>query len=180
VVAKLVEMDKARLAAWLVVDTWEYACEMVASGLPPSVADERAKQQMEKVFPGGHLAEGHHVYVVENDGEEVGSLWLGPHPDGKPDTIWVFKVKVESERRGQGNGRIAMLLAEEQARFLGASELGLNVVGFNHVARSLYDSLGYETTSISMRKKIGRGSRINPLPRQPTQECSSTGRVRSL
>ena len=161
VAAKLVEMDNARLTAWLMADTREYADEMVASGVPPSVADERAKQQIEKVFRGGYLAEGHHVYVVENDGEEVGYLWLGPHPDGKPDAMWVFKVKVEPERRGQGNGRIAMLLAEEQARFLGASELGLNVVGFNHVARSLYDSLGYEPTSISMRKEIGRSSSGN-------------------
>lgn len=156
--AKLIEMDDARLPAWLAVQASEYANEMVASGIPPSIADERARRQTEILFPGGHPADEHHVYVVEIDGEEVGSLWLGPHPDGKPNAAWVFKIEIEPQRRGQGNGRTAMLLAEGQARLLGRSELGLNVFGFNHIARSLYDSLGYEPTSISMRKKIGLGS----------------------
>jgi GNAT superfamily N-acetyltransferase len=161
VVAKLVEMDKARLRAWLVVQTREYAEEMVASGIPPSIANERVRRQTENVFPGGLLAEGHHVYVVDVNGEQVGSLWLGPHPEGNPDSIWVFKIEIEPDRRGQGNGRTAMQLAEEQARLLGGSELGLNVFGFNHVARSLYDSLGYEPTSISMRKKLRLGNSAN-------------------
>ena len=158
-IAKLVEMDGARLPAWLAVQTREYVGEMVASGLPPSLAEARARRQTEDLFPDGYPAEGHHVYVIDIDGEEVGALWLGPHPDGKPDAIWVFKVEIKPERQGQGHGRTAMLLAEEQARRLGGSELGLNVFGLNHVARSLYDSLGYEATAISMRKKVGPENR---------------------
>jgi ribosomal protein S18 acetylase RimI-like enzyme len=47
-----------------------------------------------------------------------------------------------------------MLLAEEQAHGAGATEIGLNVFGYNAVARGLYESLGYETTSLQMRKEL--------------------------
>ena len=47
-----------------------------------------------------------------------------------------------------------MLLAEDEARGHGATELGLNVFGSNRVARHLYDSLGYETTAVQMRKPL--------------------------
>ncbi len=47
-----------------------------------------------------------------------------------------------------------MLLAEEQARAAGAVELGLNVFGYNTVARALYESLANETVSMQMRKQL--------------------------
>ena len=47
-----------------------------------------------------------------------------------------------------------MLLGEEHARSHGARSLGLSVFGFNTGARGLYDSLGYETTSVKMLKKL--------------------------
>jgi ribosomal protein S18 acetylase RimI-like enzyme len=47
-----------------------------------------------------------------------------------------------------------MLLAEDEARKRGATELGLNVFGTNAVARHLYESLGYNPTSIRMAKKL--------------------------
>jgi hypothetical protein len=50
---------------------------------------------------------------------------------------------------------MAMVLGEEYARAQGAHTLGLSVFGFNTGARGLYESLGYETTSVKMRKKLG-------------------------
>lgn len=47
-----------------------------------------------------------------------------------------------------------MLLAEGYARSMGARTLGLNVFGFNTTALELYKSVGYETTSLKMRKEI--------------------------
>ena len=47
-----------------------------------------------------------------------------------------------------------MTLAEEAARNHGATELGLNVFGHNAVARSLYESMGYQTTAVNMRKSL--------------------------
>ncbi len=61
---------------------------------------------------------------------------------------------IDPAHRGRGLGRAAMVLAEEAARSQGASELGLNVFGPNTVARRLYESLGYETTAVNMRKPL--------------------------
>ena len=47
-----------------------------------------------------------------------------------------------------------MLLAEDQVKTMGGRELGLNVFGFNTVARGLYESLGYETVAIRMSKRL--------------------------
>ena len=47
-----------------------------------------------------------------------------------------------------------MPLAEDYARSQGALTLVLDVIGFSHSARGLYDSFGYETTSIEMRKNL--------------------------
>lgn len=47
-----------------------------------------------------------------------------------------------------------MLLAEQEAAARGMTSLGLNVHGQNTVARSLYDSLGYQVTAQQMKKVL--------------------------
>ena len=47
-----------------------------------------------------------------------------------------------------------MQLAEDYARSQGARTLGLNVFGFNHGARGLYESLGYEVVATKMKKSL--------------------------
>jgi ribosomal protein S18 acetylase RimI-like enzyme len=47
-----------------------------------------------------------------------------------------------------------MRLAEDEARARGMKSLGLNVHGQNMVARSLYESLGYQTTALQMKKPV--------------------------
>ncbi|KQN41066.1 N-acetyltransferase [Frigoribacterium sp. Leaf44] len=43
---------------------------------------------------------------------------------------------------------------EQAAARHGAETLGLNVFGYNEVARHLYESLGYETTAVQMKKPV--------------------------
>jgi ribosomal protein S18 acetylase RimI-like enzyme len=47
-----------------------------------------------------------------------------------------------------------MLLLEEKAREMGLKSLELHVFGSNHVARKLYETIGYETTNVLMSKKL--------------------------
>jgi ribosomal protein S18 acetylase RimI-like enzyme len=53
-----------------------------------------------------------------------------------------------------GYGRAAMRLAEHHAREAGARTLGLSVFGHNEGARGLYESVGYEPTTVKMRKQL--------------------------
>jgi ribosomal protein S18 acetylase RimI-like enzyme len=47
-----------------------------------------------------------------------------------------------------------MALAEVEARKRGATALGLNVFGYNQIARHLYESMGYTATAIRMKKNL--------------------------
>ena len=47
-----------------------------------------------------------------------------------------------------------MKLAEDYARSHGAHTLGLSVFDFNHGARKLYESMGYETVTTKMKKQL--------------------------
>ena len=87
--------------------------------------------------------------------EAVGWLWLAvPGPDPDRLMAWVYNIEVDPAFRGRGYGRAAMILAEGEARSHGMTSLGLNVHGQNTVARSLYDSLGYDVTALQMKKPL--------------------------
>jgi ribosomal protein S18 acetylase RimI-like enzyme len=66
----------------------------------------------------------------------------------------VWEIFLEENARGRGVGTAAMLLAEQEVRSRGATEIALNVFGPNQVARHVYEKIGYETTAIQMRKKL--------------------------
>jgi ribosomal protein S18 acetylase RimI-like enzyme len=57
-------------------------------------------------------------------------------------------------QRGKGYGRALLRAAEEQAAQQGIDTIGLNVFGSNAVARELYQSSGYETASLHLRKQL--------------------------
>lgn len=91
---------------------------------------------------------------MNDAGEAVGYLWVGQDATTDASAWWVWDIVINADRRGRGYGRTAMLLGEEYARSRGARTLGLSVFGFNTGARRLYESLGYETTSVKMLKKL--------------------------
>ncbi len=143
----------ADLASWLAQTQQTYVTERVASGDTLAEATANANANMERLFPGGRPAPGQLVGRVVCDGGPVGELWVGP-AGNDPQRWWVWNIEVDEGHRGKGYGRKAMLLAEQLARTNGATTLGLNVFGHNHVARSLYTSLGYAESSVQMRKAL--------------------------
>lgn len=93
--------------------------------------------------------------VVDDVGATVGYLWIGPDTSDDAGAWWIWDIVIDADKRGRGFGRMAMVLGEEYARAQGAHALGLSVFGFNTGARGLYESLGYETTSVKMLKRLG-------------------------
>lgn len=134
----------------------QYVEERVRSGERPDTARRIASEQSRTLFPEGVPADGQLLFRLLNDeGTAVGMLWIGPQqPADQPGAFWVFYVRIEEAHRGKGYGRLAMELAESEARSRGAPELGLNVFGHNQVARHLYESMGFTATSISMKKDL--------------------------
>ncbi|MGA2210063.1 MAG: GNAT family N-acetyltransferase [Acidimicrobiales bacterium] len=151
-------MEDEELQAWMKDQREHYIEDRIGTGEQPEEAERIATEQYAMLFPEGKPAPGHFLSRVVDGDEPVGWLWIGPRTPARPDAYWVWDVVIEEAHRGRGYGRAAMLLAEEQAHGAGATEIGLNVFGYNAVARGLYESLGYETTTLQMRKELPAGS----------------------
>jgi ribosomal protein S18 acetylase RimI-like enzyme len=154
VTAQLRPMTDDELSAWLENLRHTYVADRIATGEAPEEAKRIADLQTEAAFPAGTPAAGNLLSRVCVDGEDVGWLWIGPRNPAFPESFWVWDVLIDERFRGRGYGRAAMELAEAQALAAGATEIGLNVFGPNTVARGLYESLGYEITSLQMRKAL--------------------------
>ncbi len=149
-------MTRAEFDAWLPRQVAGYAAMIAASGtMPAAAAQEKATRDTARYFSHGQATPGQFVFRVMAREVAVGWLWLGvPGPEPDPLMAWVFEIEIEAAFRGRGYGRAAMRLAEDEARLRGMTSLGLNVHGQNTVARSLYESLGYEVTAMQMKKLV--------------------------
>ncbi|WP_307786124.1 GNAT family N-acetyltransferase [Rathayibacter sp. SD072] len=143
------------LAGWMTAQRASYVDDRLRAGDDEAAAERNAQASHDRLFPDGRLAPGHDVLRILDDGLPVGVIWVGPHPQELDGVAWIWDVEVDEPSRGHGLGRAAMLLAEEHALALGYRALALNVFGFNTTARGLYESLGYETTAVQMRKELG-------------------------
>ncbi len=146
-------MPPERLSQWLGDSMDAYVQERVKAGESLPTAKANAERSCLEFFPGGHPAPRHLVFDLMAGGSPVGYLWIGPSSTDER-AWWVYDVEVEESHRNQGLGRQAMQLAEEEAQRQGAASLGLNVFGHNESARRLYEKLGYEITSIQMKKDL--------------------------
>jgi ribosomal protein S18 acetylase RimI-like enzyme len=146
---------QAEFDDWLPRQEAGYAEQIIASGgMPPDAAREKARRDTQRAFSAGLGTPGQLVFRVLARDTPVAWLWLAvPGPDD-PEMAWVYDVVVDEAYRGRGYGRQTMLLAEQEARAHGMKSIGLNVHGKNFVARSLYDSLGYEVTTQQMKKPL--------------------------
>lgn len=132
-----------------------YAAEQVASGnWPAEGAEERAIEQTDQLLPQGLDTPGMLLLTAEGPaGEPVGMVWIALR-HAELGTAWIYQITVAAEHRGHGYGRALLRAAEVETARRGATVLALNVFGHNHVARALYESSGYETTSLHMRKPL--------------------------
>jgi ribosomal protein S18 acetylase RimI-like enzyme len=146
-------MDDSAIAGWLDRSRRAFVAELVATGIAPDVADARARATEAEGFPDGRPAAGHRVFALVEGGQPVGHLWIALDPD-VTDSWWVYDVEVDEQARGRGLGRRLMELAEVEVARLGGTSIGLSVFGTNSRARRLYESLGYEATSIRMRRRL--------------------------
>jgi len=149
-------MTRAEFDEWLPGQLAGYAAQIAASGsMPEADAWEKARQDTARTFSAGYDTPGQLLFRVLAGADAVGSLWLAiPGPDPDPHMAWVYDIEVGEEHRGHGYGRAAMLLAENEVRSRGMTSLGLNVFGQNTVARTLYESLGYDVTALQMKKPV--------------------------
>ena len=123
-------------------------------GASTEAAQAKADRDVEQLFPGGEPSAEQAVFVIEEDGQPVGELWVAERDGDLGRALWIYDVHVRADRRGRGLGKAAMSFAEDEARRRGVGRVALNVFGGNEVARGLYRSLGYKEMAIVMDKDV--------------------------
>lgn len=151
----LQQMSGGDARTWLRSREGDFLSDWTDAGIPEDRARANLENAYELVDPSSGMDTPQKVFRLLEDGDEIGGLWIGPDSSGDSTSWWVWYVEVNPELRGRGLGRTAMQEAERIAGDHGATKLGLNVMGGNHTARSLYESLGYVPVSISMTKPLG-------------------------
>jgi len=137
----------------------DYAAELERNGKATAeTAKVVSRASYDSLLPDGLATVGHVVLVATDpdDGEQVGVLWFGPSTDD-PAMAWIYNLTVDEAKRGRGWGRAIMRAVEGEARARGFARAGLNVYGDNHVARRLYESLGYVETARQLHKELPGG-----------------------
>ena len=152
---KLRPMTDDEFAKWRTGSIESFASDLAqAMSRPLDAARQRAKTQFDEELPGGiNTPSTWLLLILAEDGNRVGTLWIGPHPQ-RPDVAYVYDIEIEEAARRRGYGRAAMLAAEDLVRSAGIHELGLSVFGFNDSAKRLYDSIGYRVVATQMTKLL--------------------------
>jgi len=116
----------------------------------------RSIQAIDDLLPNGeNTPETLVLNAFDEEGNSIGYLWIGlQRRGGSLGEAWIYDIELYEEFRGKGYGRALLQLAEESVRSHGAKRLGLNVFGNNPVARNLYESSGFDITSMQMAKEL--------------------------
>ena len=154
--SKLIPMTQPEYEAFLEHLIPDYAAENVRAGYwDESEALEKSRKETESLLPQGLQSKDHYLFTMYDGDQAVGRVWLKANLDRPVKSGFIFDVEIKEEFRGKGYGRQIMLLIEEKARELGLKSIGLHVFGYNTVAKKLYESVGYEVSSLNMSKKLG-------------------------
>lgn len=148
-------MPEDYFAAWSQRLIVEYAREKVEAGVwTEEHALELSKAEQATILPDGMRTTGHDLFVGVVDGEIVGNLWLFTDPQQPVRDTFIYDIEINESHRGKGLGRALLEAAESWCAEHGSKSVRLNVFGPNTTARALYESAGYELTSMHMMKRI--------------------------
>ena len=156
-VVRFVPFDEADFQAWLVEAIPSFALTNVDEGnwtLAESIV--LSQQAHDALLPQGLATPGQffvHVHDAATGGR-VGTLWWAEARKGGAMQAWVYNLTIDEAARRRGYARAALRELEDVARGHGLQHLGLHVFGHNHAARRLYESLGFEPASLTLRKVL--------------------------
>lgn len=117
-------------------------------------ARAKAVADYAELLPDGLDTVGLRLFTAYDGAEPVGMLWLALAETAAGTTAYVYDVSVHEALRRRGYGRAIMLAGEAECRALGVVSIGLNVFGPNVAARRLYEDLGFQVTSIEMKRML--------------------------
>ena len=111
------------------------------------------RRQIDELMAEGLHSKAHHYWkIVAPEVGAVGDLWV--MVDDAKHRAFIYSIGTDPGYRERGYGQQALEALEAQMRPLGVTQIALNVWGDNHVARRLYERMGYQPQAILMAKEI--------------------------
>ena len=148
---------EADFQAWLIEAIPSFALTNVEDGRwTLDEAIEKSRDAHAALLPEGRLTPGQffvHLHDAATD-ERVGMLWWCEADKAGRREAYVYNITIAEAARRRGYARAAFVELERVAREGGVQQLGLHVFGHNLGARRLYESLGFEPTSLTLRKTL--------------------------
>lgn len=97
-----------------------------AKSRPADGALQRAVDEYAELLPEGVATPGHHLYTARNGDREIGMIWFAECPHGADRVAYLYDIKVEADRRGQGHGEApcgskCSAITQSPGRFIGSS-----------------------------------------------------------
>jgi ribosomal protein S18 acetylase RimI-like enzyme len=149
--------SEADYRAWLLQAIPAFALVNVEDGrwtLAESL--EKSREAHAELLPQGLQTPGQFFVRLQDadSGVDVGELWWAESDKAGRREAYVFSIEIEEHARRRGYARAAFSELERVAHERGVQQLALHVFGHNHGARRLYDELGFEPTSLTLRKNL--------------------------
>ena len=156
-IVRFVPFTDVDFQAWLVQAIPAFALANVEDGrwtLEESI--EKSRTAHAELLPQGARTPGQFFVRLQaaDTGEDVGALWWAESEKAGQREAYVYNIEIDQHARRRGYARAALLELERVARERGLHHVALHVYGHNHGARRLYDELGFEPTSITLRKNL--------------------------
>jgi len=152
----LAPMSDEQFSAFVDVSVADYAADKVSSGQwAEDQALELSRRNFDELLPQGlQTPENYFFSVLDEHATSVGTLWIGVKEFAGKRAAYIYDIWISPDFRRLGHGTRALLAAEDEARKLGFTGIGLHVFGHNGAARTLYEALGYRATNINMFKTL--------------------------
>ena len=154
---ELVPMTDADFRRYMETAVEDYAqAHLKAGDCEPGDALERARADYDALLPQGLASAGQHLFTVRTGAIEgpIGMVWFALRERGAKKSAYIYDIQIDAAHRGHGYGEQALKKTEDLAASMGAARISLNVMGWNHAARSLYDKAGFSVTGIGMTKSL--------------------------
>jgi ribosomal protein S18 acetylase RimI-like enzyme len=154
---KLVPMTGAEFAEYLDTAVELYAQAHIKAGdCDASEALELAQADYAALLPEGLDTRDQYLYSIFDEASDarVGLVWLAVRGGGGRKSAYIYDFVIREEHRAKGYGAQTLAKVDRTVQTMGATSIGLNVMGHNHAARALYEKHGYEITGIGMMKRL--------------------------
>lgn len=154
----LAPLTRSEFAGYQATSIPMYAHEKIRSGeWAEGDALRLAREAFDLLLPNGLDTPDNYLFGLREaaDGPVLGVLWFAIRQRAGDRIAYVYEIVIHPQFQRKGHASASFRALEDKVRELGLSGIALHVFGHNTGARALYESLGYQTSNITLFKPVG-------------------------